>query len=79
MATAYVVMIKRLRSAEQLAGQLQQALDSRVVIEQAKGVLARSHDIDVSEAFERLRRYARRNDRRLHDAAAEVVAGTLHR
>jgi GAF domain-containing protein len=78
MATAYVVMIDRLRSAEQLAGQLRQALDSRVVIEQAKGVLARSHDIDVSEAFERLRRYARGNNRRLHDAAAEVVAGTLH-
>lgn len=77
MATVYVVMVSQLRSAEQLAAQLQHALDSRVIIEQAKGVLARAHDVDVSTAFERLRRYARRNHRILHDVAAEVVDGTL--
>jgi AmiR/NasT family two-component response regulator len=77
MATAYVVMVGELRSAEQVATQLQHALDSRVIIEQAKGGLARAHDIDVSTAFERLRRYARSNHRKLHDVAAEVVAGTL--
>lgn len=59
MATAYIVMVGQLRTAEQLAGQLQHALDSRVVIEQAKGVLASNHDVDVSTAFERLRRHAR--------------------
>jgi len=77
MATVYVVMVSQLRSAEQLAAQLQHALDSRVVIEQAKGVLARAHEVDVSAAFERLRRYARNNHRNLHDVAAEVVDGTL--
>ena len=77
MATAYIVMVGQLRSAEQLAEQLQHALDSRVVIEQAKGVLARTHDTDVSEAFERLRRYARSNNRKLHDVAGEVIDGTL--
>jgi len=77
MATVYVVMVSQLRSAEQLAAQLQHALDSRVVIEQAKGVLARAHEVDVSGAFERLRRHARNNHRNLHDVAAEVVDGTL--
>lgn len=77
MATAYIAMVGKLRSAEQLADQLQHALDSRVVIEQAKGVLATTHDIDVSEAFERLRRHSRNNNRRLHDVATEVVDGVL--
>jgi len=39
--------------------------------------LARDHDIDVSLAFELLRRHARNSNRRLHDAAAAVVARTL--
>jgi AmiR/NasT family two-component response regulator len=62
---------------KQLASQVQHALDSPIVIEQAKGALARSNDIDVSEALERLRRYARSNNGRLHDVATDVVAGTL--
>ena len=77
MATAYIMMVGQLRSAEQLADQLQDALDSRVVIEQAKGALARGLDIDVSTAFELLRRHARNNQRKLHDVAAEVIEGTL--
>jgi GAF domain-containing protein len=78
MATAYIVMVGQLRSAEQLAEQLQHALNSRIVIEQAKGVLAKTHDIDVSVAFELLRRYARNHNRNLHQIAGEVVDGTLH-
>lgn len=77
MATAYIVMVSQLQTAEQLADQLQHALDSRVVIEQAKGALARAHDIDVSTAFDLLRRHARNTQRRLHDVAGEVVAGTI--
>ena len=57
--------------------QLRQALDSRIIIEQAKGVLAERHAQSTSEAFERLRRHARNSSRRLHAVAAEVVRGEL--
>jgi GAF domain-containing protein len=56
---------------------LQQALDSRIVIEQAKGMLAERHDEPVDVAFRRIRLFARSSQRRLHDVAAEVVARTL--
>lgn len=58
-----------------LAGQLQTALNSRVVIEQAKGVLAASENIDVDTAFERMRREARRSNTKLATVAAAVIAG----
>lgn len=73
MATAYIVMVDQLHSAEQP----QHALESRVIIEQAKGIIATAHDIDMSAAFELLRRHARNGNRKLHDVAAEVVDGTL--
>lgn len=53
--------------------QLQTALDSRVVIEQAKGVLAERRGIAPDVAFDELRREARRARRKLHDLAQEVV------
>jgi AmiR/NasT family two-component response regulator len=52
---------------------LQRALDTRVVIEQAKGVLAERFGLDVHEAFDTLRTSARSNRMRLHDLAARVV------
>ena len=54
--------------------QLQTALDSRVVIEQAKGVLAARLECSVEEAFELLRRTARSNRAAIHGVAAEIVA-----
>jgi AmiR/NasT family two-component response regulator len=53
--------------------QLQRALDSRIVIEQAKGVLAERLALPTDDAFELLRRAARSTQVRLHDLAAEVV------
>ena len=52
---------------------LQRALDTRVVIEQAKGVLTERFDVDVHEAFRVLRLAARTNRIRLHDLAERVV------
>src|SRR5919201_1978765 len=52
---------------------LQRALDTRVVIEQAKGVLAERFDVDIHEAFRLLRLSARSNRMRLHALATQVV------
>jgi GAF domain-containing protein len=60
-----------------LADQLQLALNSRIAIEQAKGVLAERAGIPVDEAFVRLRKYARANGRLLSVVAEEVVDGAL--
>ena len=54
--------------------QLQEALDSRVVIEQAKGVLAERSGITLDSAFELLRRLARNQRRKLQEVCAEMVA-----
>ena len=52
-------------------------LDSRIVIEQAKGVLAERAGIGTDEAFQRLRRYARAHNLRLNDVARATVHGNL--
>lgn len=57
--------------------QLQQALTSRIVIEQAKGLLAQQGDLDMVTAFAVMRRYARDHNRRLTELAQEVVARTM--
>ena len=54
--------------------QLQTALDSRIVIEQAKGILAERYDLPVEDAFELLRTSARSSGRKLHDLAKAVVS-----
>ena len=54
--------------------QLQTALDSRIVIEQAKGILAERHGITPDEAFDRMRREARNRRMPLRDLATGVVA-----
>jgi hypothetical protein len=58
-----------------LAEQLQVALESRVLIEQAKGTLMERERLDDQEAFTHLRRAARSSGRKLADVAREVVAG----
>jgi GAF domain-containing protein len=57
--------------------QLNEALKTRIVIEQAKGVIAERAGIDTDEAFQRLRHHARGNNLRLADLAREVASGTL--
>jgi GAF domain-containing protein len=62
----------------ELAEQLQRALDARVVIEQAKGVLVAREGVSEREAFERMRRQARQQRRPVADLAAEIMA-TAHK
>jgi len=62
-----------------LAAELQGALDSRVVIEQAKGVLVGRHGLTTRQAFERLRRQARDQRRPLTEVARGVVSAAEHR
>ena len=73
LATLAIFHQRTARRAAVLADQLQRALNSRVVIEQAKGTLAERHRIGTEAAFERLRRYARNHNRRLGELAASVV------
>lgn len=56
--------------------QLQTALESRIVIEQAKGIIAAREAISPDEAFHKIRGQARSERRKLHDLAAEIVSTT---
>ena len=62
----------------ELAAQLQRALDARVVIEQAKGALVAQEGLSEREAFERLRRQARAERRRVVEVANEIMADIRH-
>jgi GAF domain-containing protein len=68
---------RALRESRALADQLGEALTSRVVIEQAKGVLAARLSVTVDEAFHILRGHARSHRRRLTEVAREVVRRQL--
>ncbi len=73
VATIGLLQERAIHHGDVLTEQLQHALTSRVVIEQAKGALAQAHDIDVDQAFELLCRYARDHDLRLIDVARTIV------
>jgi GAF domain-containing protein len=77
VATIAILQERAIASAELLAEQLQGALNSRIVIEQAKGVVSRDHDVSVDAAFAALRRHARSNHLRLVDLAHDVVTGSV--
>jgi hypothetical protein len=76
-AAISILAYRTIRHGEQLGAQLQTALDSRIVIEQAKGVLAERWQIEMDEAFRRLRGHARSRNRLLSELARDVVSGDM--
>jgi len=77
LATVSIIQHRATAEAHRLNDQLSAALNSRVVIEQAKGVISERTGIDVAEAFSRLRTYARNTNLRLTDVAHAAIDGTL--
>jgi GAF domain-containing protein len=73
LSAACLLNVTRQAAAEEVADQLQHALDARVDIEQAKGYLMASRGIDAEDAWELMRSEARRRSRKLRDLALEVL------
>jgi GAF domain-containing protein len=74
VAAIALLQERAVRRGELLSEQLQGALNSRIVIEQAKGVVAQAHRISVDEAFLRLRTHARNTNSKLIDLAHLIVS-----
>ena len=77
VAVSYIFAVRLHEEASKLAGQLQNALDTRVVIEQAKGMLAERHGESPGDAFNRLRAHARGRSTPVREIARQVVEERL--
>jgi len=73
VATSYVLNAAKLHDQEQLSDQLQRALESRVVIEQAKGITAHQNTVPADQAYQLMRRHARNNNTSLRVVAEAIV------
>jgi GAF domain-containing protein len=74
VASSYVVNASKLHQQEQLSEQLQEALDSRIIIEQAKGITAQQHSVTLDQAYQLMRRHARSNNASLRVVAEAIVS-----
>jgi GAF domain-containing protein len=77
VATIGILQERSLRDSTLVADQLQRALDSRVIIEQAKGVIAAQTGADMHTAFTIVRDYARHNQLKLSTVAEQVAERSL--
>ncbi len=73
VATIGILQERAISDGRVLSEQLERALGSRVLIEQAKGVVSQTRQVPVDEAFAILRNYARHHNERLRDVAERVV------
>jgi GAF domain-containing protein len=73
VAAIALLQERALRRGEALTEQLQGALNSRIIIEQAKGAVAYARAITVDQAFIRIRDYARNHNRKLTEVAQTIV------
>ena len=72
-ATLSLVQQQAITDSRTLSDQLQHALESRIIIEQAKGAVAQRLGISIDDAFKLLRRQARTSQQRLRDVAAQAL------
>lgn len=77
VATIGILQERNIRESANVTEQLQSALNSRILIEQAKGVLAHSGNMNMDEAFNALRGYARNSGLTLRTVAEDVTNRTL--
>lgn len=77
IATIGILQARTLAQAAVVAEQLQEGLEGRISIEQARGTLAERAGIDLDEALSWLRRYSRRNNRGLTSVASAFLSGDL--
>ena len=78
VATIYVVHARDLADPQELTAGLQKALDTRIIVEQAKGFLVARNRIEPRAAFDLMRRYARSHSIKVHSVAEDLVHGRLH-
>jgi GAF domain-containing protein len=78
VATIAIVQHQAVVDAQVLNAQLTQALNSRVIIEQAKGKVSEAAAVDMDQAFQVLRNHARNHNRRLVDLSGDIADGTLN-
>jgi hypothetical protein len=76
-ATIGILQERAVKHGTDLASQLQGALNSRIVIEQAKGIVAERRQVDMDEAFALLRSYARSHRTQLSDVARNIIDHSL--
>lgn len=76
VATIGLLQQRAVHRGDVLSAQLQGALDSRVVVEQAKGAIAQHRGVSVDDAFDLMRSYCRGNGLRLGEVARAVAAGS---
>jgi GAF domain-containing protein len=77
VATIGILQERAIRDSNALSSQLEVALESRIVIEQAKGIVAEHQRVSVDEAFELLRHFARDHNRLLAETCRQVITGSL--
>jgi GAF domain-containing protein len=77
IATIAILQNRNTVAVTEVNAQLSTALSSRILVEQAKGIIAERRRISVDEAFSQLRRHARNHNLRLVDVARRTVDGTI--
>ncbi len=77
VATIAILQHRATLEAQVVNQQLQNALNSRIVIEQAKGMVAEREALNMEQAFSALRSHARNHNLRLVDVAEAVISGSL--